>query len=128
MLNLQRPMNFLIYSLTGWYLTAYPALAQGEKIAELDETREFVEIALIAISTLVAIYTLLLLVRGVAQIGGGTSGFSALFPSLFTSFIGVVPILLGGLIIGQLTPILITLIFILCAVFVATLMMALVHP
>ena len=127
MFNSHQAKNFVMYSLVSLFFTAYPALAQGEKIVEFDETRKFVEIALIVISALLAINALMLLFGGVPQIAGGDSGFSALFPSLAASFFGVIIILSGGFIIGQLTPILITLISIFCTVFVATLFLALAH-
>ncbi len=127
MLNLQRPMNFLLYSSSGWYLTAYSALTQGKKIMKLDdETMKFAEIILIVISGLLITITLFLAIGGVKQMVQKNS-VSTMFPAAIASIGGATEILLGGLIIGQLTPILGIFLTIVSGIFMAILIVVIVN-
>ncbi len=127
MFNLHQAKNFVAYSLISLFFTAYPALAQGEKIVELDdETMKFAEIALIVISGLLITVTLFLAIAGVKQISQKNS-VSTMFPAAIASIGGATQILLGGMIIGQLTPILGIFLTVFSGLFVAILIVAIVN-
>jgi len=127
MLYSYQAIKFFFYNLISLFFTIYPALAQGKKIVELDdETIKFAEIVLIVISGLLITITLFLVVNGVRQMIQKNS-VAALFPAAITSIGGATEILLGGLIIGQLTPILGIFLTVFSGIFIAILIVVIVN-
>lgn len=127
MLNSRQARKVLFCSLVSLFFTTYPVLAQGEKLVELDnETMKFVEIALIVISVLLITITLFLAIGGVQQMFQKNSA-STLMPALIACVGGATEILLGGLIIGQLTPILGIFLAVFGGIFIAVLIVVMVN-
>ena len=93
MFNSHQAIKFLAYSLISLFFSAYPVLAQREKIVELDdETMKFAKTALIVISGLLMTITLFLVVNGARQMIQ-KNNVAALLPAAIASIGGAIEIL-----------------------------------
>lgn len=104
MFNLHQARKFLFYSLVGLCFTAYPALAQGKKIVETDQTMEVLKnilIGLLILSTVFA-FALLLLTTFLITV---RFNLSTVLPSLVLPLGLIALTLIGSFCIGEFIPI-----------------------
>ena len=105
MFNLQKTKNLMFYSLISFCLTAYPALAQGEKIVENEQTMKVIINIFAGFSVLGTILTFVYCIMA-TRLALFNSDYSSISLSLIFCWFLVAFIWLSSFIIGRFVPML----------------------